>query len=67
MILFSPGPLGPFRILTKSCGDICNFEFIAGGVDTDEKLFTKVNKFIASNNANSVKQLQEYQLAYTSK
>jgi hypothetical protein len=53
--LVPPSPLGPFLVLMKSCGDICNLVFIAGVVDVNN---TGDKKFIAVNNDTGVKQLQ---------
>ena len=36
-------PLGPFRIFSKILGDLRNFVFIAGVVDTGDKLLTGNN------------------------
>jgi hypothetical protein len=36
-------PSGPFRIFTKIRGAIRQFMFIAGGIDTVDKLFTGEN------------------------
>jgi hypothetical protein len=40
---YTAGAMGPLRIFTKIREDIRNFVFIAGVVDTGEKLFTGVN------------------------
>ncbi len=59
-------PLGPFKICIKILGDICNFVFIDGLIDTGDQLFTRVtNNCYLQQNIGGVVGIDNYALSRT--